>query len=144
MIEIIGEMEHSRSMPAGAWLIDTCYFLYSIENHRDIEGYMTSFNAEELIHVEHRLHDDVKKATRKLLRSGRVRILDIDVHPGDREGERKYVDSVDPQLLKHVHDPSDAVLAAAAIRNRANIRTRDKHHLYTSDLKNFIDVDIEN
>jgi uncharacterized Fe-S center protein len=62
------------------------------------------------------------------------------VSPGDTVAERSFVRSIEPDLLKHIADPSDAVLIAAAIKTRSVIYTKDKHHLFTTKLENYLNV----
>jgi hypothetical protein len=47
------------------------------------------------------------------------------------------VHGIDPELIQLVPDHSDAVIAALAYKIKANILTRDKHHLFTVDLQNY-------
>ena len=47
-------------------------------------------------------------------------------------------DEVDKNILKIVSDPSDAVLVACGILTKSDIITRDKHHLFTVELENFL------
>ncbi len=129
----------------GLPLLDTCFFIYSFEKDRereinDFQFAMTSFNIEELCHVMHKLHESVKKDVRKFLHrhSGNISVLSLPIHPGNRQHEVDFVESVDPEILHHCHDPSDAVLLAAAIKTKSDIYTRDKHHLYTVQLENFL------
>jgi predicted nucleic acid-binding protein len=129
----------------GLPLVDTCFFIYSFEKDRereinDFRFAMTSFNVEELLHVMHRLHENVKKDIRKFLHHHRenLSVLALPIHPGNKQHEVDFVDSVDSELLHHCHDPSDAVLLAAAIKTKSDIYTRDKHHLYTGELENFL------
>jgi predicted nucleic acid-binding protein len=60
------------------------------------------------------------------------------VSPGDREGERKFIQDFDNELFGIIPDPSDAVLLVAALRTKTNVLTRDKHHLFTTKLENYI------
>jgi hypothetical protein len=123
-------------------LYDTCFFISTLEHqhHLDKPFLLTSFNAEELVHVSHRLHENLKHSIRKFLHNppSSFAILDLPIHPGNRDHEREFVASVEPELLKKVPDPSDAVLIAAAIKAHTNVFTRDKHHLYTVVLENFL------
>lgn len=125
----------------GLVLYDTCFIFWMIEQHRLAEllrheGALTSFNALELVHVAHR-RPHYKLGVRRYLRSAPL-IVDVPVVPGDRAAERAFVAATDPQLLQHVHDPSDAVLLAAAIRTQSDVVTRDKHHLFTVELENYV------
>ncbi len=131
----------------GLNLIDTCFFISVFEHHEHIEQFkelrdkaMTSFNIMELIKVEHKLHH-MKHQIRKFLEEipeNELKIVDIDVMPGQREREKEFVSSVDSELLEHCKDPSDAVLLAVAINTNSTILTKDKHHLFNAQLENFI------
>lgn len=133
----------------GYTLIDTCAFIHVFEHPEKIiefktslknEKYgMTSFNIEELMHVEHKLNKKVKESIRKFLKEKEdIEIIQIDVHPGDRDGERLYVESINPELIHIMHeDMSDGVLFAAALKIKGNIVTRDKHHLYNQIAERF-------
>jgi len=130
-------------------LIDTCFLVYVFEHNEKIDRLrglcekkyvgMTSFNIEEFLHIEHKIPESVRHNVRKFLHSNpNMFRLNIDVTPGNAEAERMFVRNVDEELLKHIQDPSDAVLIATAINIGADILTRDKHHLYTSHLENFL------
>ncbi len=153
----------------GMLLLDTCFLIKEAERHRlkelmppgecagecEEEGEergagdgergrrrrvaLTSFNAEELVHVAHRLHDKTRESLRHLLQARpALAILELPLHPGDREGEKAFVSSVEPALLAKVPDASDAVLIAAAIATRSDVLTKDKHHLFTVTLENYV------
>lgn len=124
-------------------LVDTCFLLREIEKGREnqllkLDFVMTSFNLEELMYVVKHIDHSLKAKIRHFLGRKRFKILELPIHPGNIEHEREFVNSVDPKLLSLVHDPSDAVLLAAAITTRSNILTKDKHHLFTQNLKNYI------
>lgn len=125
-------------------LLDTCFVISILEHHKHLDKLkdknlgITSFNVEELLHVKRRLSHEDKKMIRKFLKYTSFCIVKIPVHPGDNKGEKKFVNSVDEELLKKVHDPSDAVLIAAAIKTNSIILTKDKHHLFTVVLENFL------
>lgn len=125
-------------------LLDTCFIIDSVEHHRlaDLLVHsvaITSFNVEELLHVTRHLHDKVKEALRHFFNTHKdIRILEIPVHPGDRDSEHSFVAGVDERLLKVVADPSDAVLIATAIATKSDVLTKDKHHLFTVKLENFL------
>ena len=131
----------------GLILLDTCFFInvFDREQDRKLEEFcrshtvaMTSFNAAELLFSMHKLHEKTKDHVRHFLKKRLFFILDIPVDPGNRQHEQEFVDAVDPELLKHVSDPSDAVLIAAAISTGATVMTKDKHHLFTTNLENFL------
>lgn len=125
-------------------LLDTCFVINILEHHKHLDKLkdkslgMTSFNVEELLHVEHRLKRGDKKVIRNFLKHPKFCIVDLPVHPGDKEGETNFVKSVDEDLLKEVHDPSDAVLIAVAIKTKSTVLTKDKHHLFTIVLEEFL------
>lgn len=125
-------------------LFDTCFVINILEHHKHLNKLkdknlgITSFNIEELVHIEHRLKPEDKRMIRKFLKHPCFCIVEIPVHPGNREEERSFVNSIDEELLKKVPDPSDAVLIAAAIKARAIVLTKDKHHLFTVVLEEFL------
>ncbi len=143
----------------GCTLIDTCAFIHVFEHHEKIIDFktslkndryaMTSFNIEELMHVEHKLGKKVKESIRKFLKEKEdLEIVQIDVHPGDKESERLYVENINPELIHIMHeDMSDGVLFATALKIKGNIVTRDKHHLYNQIAERFANehnIDIRN
>ncbi|MDP2908708.1 MAG: PIN domain-containing protein [Nanoarchaeota archaeon] len=125
-------------------LFDTCFVISILEHHKHLDKLkdknvgLTSFNVEELLHVEHKLSHEDKTLIRKFLKHPNFSILEIPVHPGNWKEEVDFVSSVDKGLLKEVHDPSDAVLIAAAIKTRSTVLTKDKHHLFTCVLESFL------
>jgi len=135
------DLVHARNMI----LLDTCFVISLMEQRESLAHLarfdniaITSFNLEELMHVEHKLDHDTRRRLRSFLKDGNFIVLDMDVHPGDRQAERDFVSSVDRELLKVIHDPSDAILLAAAIKTRSTVLTKDKHHLFTVQLENFL------
>jgi predicted nucleic acid-binding protein len=128
-------------------LIDTCFFISVFEHPEHIEQFvalknksMTSFNVLELIRVEHNLHH-LKHRIRKFLensQSDNLRIIDIDIVPGQKKKEKEFVASISPGILDHCKDPSDAVLLAVAIKTGSDILTKDKHHLFNAVMENFV------
>jgi predicted nucleic acid-binding protein len=146
MKELISNLKKVNFVDGDYYLLDTCFFISCFEHHENISILaalnniaMTSFNIEELLFVEHNLKTHIKEGIRKFLRSNpNLLLLEIPVHPGNREIEENYVNSADSDLLKQIHDPSDAVLIATAIINKCNVVTKDKHHLYTTRLENFL------
>lgn len=131
----------------GLNLIDTCFFISIFEHHENVQQFrklekkaMTSFNVLELVKVDHKLNH-LKHTIRKFLEEineEELKIIDIDVVPGDWDKEKEFVSSVDPELLEHCKDPSDAVLLAVAIKTDSTVLTKDKHHLFNARLENFI------
>lgn len=126
-------------------LFDTCFVISILEHHKHLDKLkdknvsLTSFNVEELLHVEHKLSHEDKTLIRKFLKHPNFSILEIPVHPGNWKEEVDFVSSVDKGLLKEVHDPSDAVLIAAAIKTKSTVLTKDKHHLFTCVLESFLE-----
>ena len=126
--------------------IDTCLFISVFEHNDKVNDFkklknkaMTSFNVQELIKVNKKL-GHTKHSIRKFLENAEndeLTIIDVGVLPGERETEKQFVNSIEPKLLKHCQDPSDAVLIAAAIKTRSNLFTKDKHHIFNVDLENF-------
>lgn len=134
-------LAHARNLI----LLDTSFFVSCMEHHERMEMLlkvpfiaMTSFNAGELLHIERNLSHSTRKNIRDFLKEGKIVIVNIDVNPGDWKAERTFVELADPALLAHVHDPSDAVLIAAAIKTHSNVFTKDKHHLFTVELEEFV------
>lgn len=128
-------------------LLDTCFFIHTFEHQRDhqlrelVEKFdvgMTTFNAEEFLFKEHVVDERVREYARKFLKTHPITLINIDVHPGNRESEKKFVNNIDPDLLREVPDASDAVLMAVAIKTDSTILTKDKHHLFTVKLENYI------
>lgn len=135
------QMTHVRNLV----LLDTCFFINFLEHHADMHLVRdktrlatTSFNVDELLHVEHHLSHELKSRIREFLKDTDLLIVDIPVSPGDWDAERLFVGSIDDKLLANVPDPSDAVLAAVAIRTGSCIVTKDKHHLFTVKLEKFL------
>jgi len=130
------------------YFIDTCFLYYLFEHQQDKEFRLfceqnivalTSFNIGEILFHAHDVNHNFREHFRKFLKSnGRIFRYDLPVKPGDREGEKKYIREFDNNLFEIIPDPSDAVLLVAAIKTRTNVLTRDKHHLFTSKLENYI------
>ncbi len=122
-------------------ILDTCFVFSLLDREKDlVKGYpyaLSSFNVEELLFVGHKLHK-MKARLRRFLKSHEFVIVDVPVHPGDREGEKKFVNSVDKELLKHIPDASDAVLLAVALQTESIVLTKDKNHLFTVELVNYL------
>jgi len=128
----------------GRPLLDTC-FLLDLAERRKLHTLMatpiatTSFNLEELEHVSRRMHDKTKEELRHFFKTHPdLVIVEVPAHPGDVAAERSFVAEVDPDLLLKVPDASDAVLIATAIRCRTDVFTKDKHHLFTTVLENYL------
>lgn len=150
MKEIFDTMPHvtaeELSQTGNAFLVDTCFLIHALEGHQgkllrlmhDHQLVLTSFTLQEFDFIRHRIDEKVRERARAFFRHQTMAILDIPPHPGDRKGEERYVNSVQPSLLQNISDPSDAVLAAAGIAAHASILTRDRHHLYTARLENHL------
>lgn len=122
-------------------LMDTCFVIDLFKRHHEKipnKLTMTSFNYEELDYILHKIDDDIRHRIKKYMHHGGFDVIKIPVSPGNRDSEVLFVDSVNKNLLKHIHDPSDAVLIAAAIKLKCDVLTRDKHHLYTANLENYL------
>jgi len=128
-------------------LIDTCFFIHTFEHQKEhqlkelserFSVAMTTFNAEEFLLKEHVVDERVREYARKFLKAHPIMLINVDVHPGNRESEKRFVNSIDSDLLKEIPDASDAVLMAAAIKTNSTILTKDKHHLFTVKLENYI------
>ncbi|MGV8141455.1 MAG: PIN domain-containing protein [Candidatus Woesearchaeota archaeon] len=128
-------------------LLDTCFFIHTFENQHEhqlkelMKIYsvaMTTFNAEEFLLKEHVVDERVREYVRKFLKKYPIILINVNVHPGDRESEKRFVNGVDDELLKDIPDASDAVLIAAAIKTKSNVLTKDKHHLFTVKLENYL------
>ncbi len=125
-------------------LLDTCFFLELAERcflHKLLNERiaMTSFNAEEVESLLMSLRDKVRGEARRFLkRHPELLIVTIPVHPGDAAAERSFVESIDDSLLLKVRDPSDAVLIATAIATQSEVFTKDKHHLFTVTMENYL------
>jgi len=130
------------------YLIDTCFFIWIFEHHKEKKFKkflknsrcgITSFNAEELIHVSHHIHDKLKESERHFFHNNsNLYMVQVPVHPGNWDEEHRFVSSVLPEIDLVEHDPSDAVILAAAIRTKADILTRDKHDMFNARLENFL------
>jgi hypothetical protein len=125
------------------YLFDTCFLINLFEKSPhpriNFDFAMTSFNAQELMHNIHKIKPFVKDNIRNYLKSANnISILELPIDPGDWKGEKEFVRAVDSALLMEIPDASDAVLIAAAITTNSNIFTKDRHHLYTAMLGNFL------
>lgn len=126
----------------GGLLLDTCFIIWMAEHHRLRELLTrpivtTSFNLEELEYVSKHLPDKVREELRHFFKEHHeLLILDVAVSPGDRQGEHDFVNRHAPELIPLVPDPSDAVLAAVALVTKSDVLTKDKHHLFTTQLEN--------
>jgi hypothetical protein len=90
------------------------------------------------MHIEHRLKPKTKEAIRKFLKEKEeLKIINVDVHPGNRDSEIKYMQSISGELVKIMKDPSDGVMFATALKIKGNIVTRDKHDIYNQICERF-------
>ncbi|MAE13006.1 hypothetical protein CMO92_00435 [Candidatus Woesearchaeota archaeon] len=128
-------------------LLDTCAFYYIFQHHHEKQLLelqtkkivaLTSFNIEEILHTLHHIDSHTRNRINHHLKKNPLPILEIPIHPGNRKAEQTYVNTIDSHLLNHIPDPSDAVLIAAALTLSANVITKDKHHLFTAELKNYL------
>jgi len=129
-------------------LLDTCFFIHTFEHQkeqhlRDLmekrQVAMTSFNVEEFLYKEHSVDERVREYARKFLKKyPDITIINVPVSPGNREQEKMFVNLIDPNLLSEIPDPSDAVIMIAGITTNSVILTKDKHHLFTTKLENYL------
>ncbi|MFC1690617.1 hypothetical protein ACFL0W_00425 [Nanoarchaeota archaeon] len=126
---------------------DTCFFFYMFEHKKELERaekmkeiYLTSFNVQEILYKEDNVGHNIKHEIRKFLKDNKdkIKVVDVDVFPGNVEREKEFVNNIDENILKHIEDASDAVLLAIAIKTESTIYTRDKHHLFNADLENYV------
>lgn len=130
------------------YFIDTCFLYYIFEHQKDKEFRifcdenivaLTSFNIGEVLFHSHDVNHVFREHFRKFLKGdGRIFRYEMSVVPGDRDGEKKFIQDFDNDLFGIIPDPSDAVLLVAAIKTKTNVLTRDKHHLFTTKLENYI------
>lgn len=135
------DLSHARNF----LLLDTSFFVFCMEQKDREEKLlslpmiaMTSFNLEELVHIDRNLSHITRKNIRDFIKAGKMTAISIDVHPGDWKSEKEFVRQADPLLLAKIADPSDAVLLAVAIKTHSSVLTKDKHHLFTVVLENFV------
>ncbi|MFH1506554.1 MAG: type II toxin-antitoxin system VapC family toxin [archaeon] len=148
MKEIFERLPKTNLSDNGLILIDTCFFIHTFMHHNEKElaklcekekVAITDFNMNEFLHVEHKVEAHVREHARKWLKKNPCfMVLQTGIHPGDREGEKAFVSMIEPRLLEEIEDPSDAVLMAAAIKTHSTVLTRDKHHLFTVSLENYL------
>ncbi|MCF7901524.1 PIN domain-containing protein [Candidatus Woesearchaeota archaeon] len=146
---IYSEFIHQSSTPEkirnrNTTLLDTCFIINELEkgNEKKLENfcklnetYITSFNLEELKHVM-KYKKEINHQLKRLLEQDTIKILLLPIKPGERKEEINYANKTDQKILQIIHDPSDAVLVAAAIKSNSNILTKDKHHIFTAALEN--------
>lgn len=130
------------------FFIDTCFLYYIFDNQLEKEFVsfcdkyivaLSSFTIEEVLFHRHDVSHVFRERFRHEVSEGlRLYRVDTPVHPGERERERSFVAEFDKALLQLIPDPSDAVLLVVALEHKANVLTRDKHHLFTTKLENFL------
>lgn len=150
MIELFDSLERVQLSAKLDYLIDTCFFVWIFEHQKEkaFEKFLsendcaiTSFNVEEINYIHNRLHGNIKHSIRKFLHGlENMKILEVPVHPGHKDAEHIFVKSIFPLLNEKEHDPSDAVLLAAAVKTRANVLTRDKHDIFNTIIEKTIKV----
>ncbi|GIU69906.1 MAG: hypothetical protein KatS3mg002_1142 [Candidatus Woesearchaeota archaeon] len=128
-------------------LLDTCFFIHTFQNKNEKKlrelmiswnVAMTSFNVQEFLFKEHSIDERVREYARKFLKRYPITIIDVNVTPGELDKERSFIFDTDPELLNDVKDMSDGVLIATAIRTRSIVLTKDKHHLFTVKLEEYL------
>ena len=131
------------------FLLDTCFLIYEFKrgNTKQLKEFcennavaMSSFNLEELDHVIKKFPGPISHHIRDFLKEKIISNVPTPVHPGEREAEHDYVTKFDPKLLELVPDPSDAVLCVLAAKIKADILTRDRHHIFTAVAENYSDA----
>ncbi|MFH1770094.1 MAG: PIN domain-containing protein [archaeon] len=147
MIELFRSLPRITLDEKVDYLIDTCFLIYTFENHKEkkLKKLMkkkkfaiTSFNVEEYLFIHNHVHNDINIAIRKFLKKNKIPILTVPVHPGNMKMERSFAKSTIPELNTNEHDPSDAVILAAAIHVGADVLTRDKHDMFNARMENFL------
>jgi predicted nucleic acid-binding protein len=150
MKEVFEKLEHisiDEEQAREYVLLDTCFFIHTFEHQKEHQLIeltrkfavgMTSFNVEEFLYKEHVVDERVREYARKFLKAYPITIIDINVHPGNVVQEKDFVNAADSSLLQEVPDASDAVLIAVAIRTDSTVLTKDKHHLFTIKLENYL------
>lgn len=126
------------------YLIDTCFLIYELKEGntkkletfcKENEVFITDFTLKELKYVEHKL-PNIKHFVEHFLKENLLSYFETNINPGEWKKEKEYLNDADENILKKVSDASDGVIVAAAIKLRANILTRDKHHIFTTNLEN--------
>ena len=128
-------------------MVDTCVIIRGAEgkgaSHQIFKELLdnspdlgvTDFTLAEL---KARARHHIYKLIREHLSDSRVFVTGV--RPGDWKGEKAYEIRFDPELLRLVPDPSDAVLIATAEHyGLRGVITLDRHHLYTSRLENYLE-----
>ena len=143
MKELIDELEKTDRV---SYLIDTCFFVnvFTSGKVKELVTFckenkvgMSSFNLEEFNHIHHNLQGHTTHHVRDFLKEKIMFNSPVNVEPGNRESERKYVELFDDKILSVISDPSDAVLFVQAIKTQADILTKDRHHIFTAAAENY-------
>ena len=130
-------------------LIDTCFIYWVYENQHEKQFHefcnkhkvaLTSFTIEELIYHAHHVNKHARSRLRKELKEKNLQLHKYSqpVHPGKPQEQKNYIQKHQPELLEIIPDNSDSILVIASIQTKANILTRDKHHLFTAQLNNYL------
>ncbi|MAG38788.1 hypothetical protein CMO90_01760 [Candidatus Woesearchaeota archaeon] len=148
MRELFDDIPRITLSDKADFLIDTCFFVYVFDHYKEPEFNkflekhvvaITSFNIEELIHIFNKLKGHTKSRIRKFFhKKNKLSILNLPIHPGNADKEHSFVKNILPAIDKEEHDPSDAVILAAAIKVSADVLTRDKHDLFNTRMENFL------
>ena len=147
MKELFSSLPVLESNMQAEFLVDTCFLYYTFEHQHEKEFTnfcknhvvaISSFNQEEFLFHSHDVNHNIREHFRHFVKNGgRLYTTLVPVSPGNPAAEKEYVNATDTRLLEIIPDPSDAVLFAAALKLKASVLTRDKHHLFTAALENF-------
>lgn len=128
------------------YLIDTCFFYEAFAHHekefiefcKNNAVGITSFNVEEVLFHSHDVNHHIRNRIRSAIKENlNLVVIQAPVSPGDPIAEKEFIEKYDQNLINLIPDPSDAVLAAVASSIGAHVITRDKHHLFTTQLENY-------
>lgn len=135
-------------------LIDSSFLFYLFEKPEKLKEFLqlnekhpykfgvTSFNLEEIFFVyeKKKVSPEIRREFRSFFKSGpKLTVVDVLVSPGSADPEKSFVEFFDPKILKLCRDISDAVLVGTAIHTLSDILTRDKHHIFTIVLENYVE-----
>ncbi len=157
MKELFSKLKHADyTSVSHLVLMDTCFISYVMEHPhkiKELEEFVdrnpfkfgiTSFNAEELCYISEKkeLNENIRRNLRAFLKKEpKIMIVNVPVSPGSSSLERKFVKFFDPEILKLCPDISDAVLIAVAVHTMSDILTKDKHHIFTQIVENYVQED---
>jgi predicted nucleic acid-binding protein len=141
--------EHLTQTTVPQILLDTCFVYWVFEHQHEKQLIdlsqnfvvaLTTFTIEELLYHSHHVNEHVRSRLRKELKNKKLNLYKYNqpVHPGNPQQEKEYIQLNQPELLELIPDNSDSILVIAGIQTKANILTRDKHHLFTAQLNNFL------